>query len=76
MGPPLMVMTTYHHMFPDTRNKNIYMYGLWVGKSTVFKILEHLSCKEDRTIPYRHDQYTIKFSLTRGTRYIQYIYGF
>jgi hypothetical protein len=37
MGPPHMVMTTYHHMFPDTRNKDIY--DLWVGISIVFKIL-------------------------------------
>jgi hypothetical protein len=33
MGQPLMVMTRYHHMFPDTRNKNIY--GLLVGISMV-----------------------------------------
>jgi hypothetical protein len=24
-GPPRMIMATCHHMFPDTRNKNIYM---------------------------------------------------
>jgi hypothetical protein len=38
-----MVVTTKHHMLPDTRNKN--MYGVWVGISTVFKILEHLQLK-------------------------------
>jgi hypothetical protein len=29
-------------MFPDTRNKNIHVYGLWVGISTISKLLEHL----------------------------------
>jgi hypothetical protein len=52
-----MVMTTYHHMFLDTRNKD--MFGLQVGISIVFKILEHLGCKGDGTIPYSHDQHTI-----------------
>jgi hypothetical protein len=42
-------------MFPDTRNKNVY--GLWVGISTVFNILEHLQIKGDRTTPYGHDLY-------------------
>jgi hypothetical protein len=46
---PSMVMTTYHYMFSDTRNKNIY--GLWVGISTVFKILEHLQFRG--TGPFR-----------------------
>jgi hypothetical protein len=59
-----MVMTTYHHMFRDTRTKNIY--GMWVGISIVFKILEHLWCKGDGTILYGHDQHTIKCSVTQG----------
>jgi hypothetical protein len=29
MGPLRMVITTYHQMFPDTRNKNIY--SVWMG---------------------------------------------
>jgi hypothetical protein len=62
VGPPCMVMTTYHHIFPDTRNKN--MYDLWVGISTVFKILEYFRFKGEGTIPYDHDQHTIKSSMT------------
>jgi hypothetical protein len=60
MGPPRMVMSTYmyHHMFPETRNKNTY--GLWVGTSMVFKILEHLWFKGDVIILYGHDQHAIK----------------
>jgi hypothetical protein len=46
-----MVMTTYNHMFPDTRNKNIY--GSWVGISTVFKILEHFQSNGDGIIKFR-----------------------
>jgi hypothetical protein len=41
-----MIMTTYHHMFVDTRNKNIY--GLGVGISTVFEILGHFLFKGGR----------------------------
>jgi hypothetical protein len=37
----------------DTRNKDIY--GLGVGDSTVFKIIEHLRFKGDGTTPYGHD---------------------
>jgi hypothetical protein len=41
-----------------------------VGISTVFKILEHLWFKGDVTIPYGHDQHTIKFSLTQETIHV------
>jgi hypothetical protein len=63
-----MVMTAYHHMFHDTRNKSIY--GVWVGFSVVFKILEHLTFKGDRTIPYGHNQHSIKCSLSQETRIV------
>jgi hypothetical protein len=53
-------------MFFDTRNKN--MYGLGVGISTVFEILGHFLFREDRTTPYDHDLFTIRCSLTQGTR--------
>jgi hypothetical protein len=53
-------------MFLDTRNKN--MYGLRVGISTVFEIFRHFLFKEDGTTPYGHDLYTIRCSLTQGTR--------
>jgi hypothetical protein len=72
VGPPGMVMTTYHHMFPDTRNKN--KYGLWVGISRVFKVFEHLQFKRDGAIRYDHDQLTIKCSLTHEKR-IHMVYG-
>jgi hypothetical protein len=68
-----MVMITYHYMFPDTRNKNIY--APWVGISTVFKILEHLWFKNDITIPYGQNQLTTKCSMTQGTM-IPYNWGF
>jgi hypothetical protein len=61
-------------MFPDTMNKNIYV--VWVGISTIVKLLEHLWCKRDMAIPYGHDQHTIKGSLTQGTRiHMVYILG-
>jgi hypothetical protein len=44
------------------------MYGLGVGISTVFEILGHFLFKGDRTTPYGHDLYTIRWSLTQGTR--------
>jgi hypothetical protein len=44
------------------------------GISTFFMILEHLRFEGDGTIPYCHDQHTIKWSLTQGTR-IYVIYG-
>jgi hypothetical protein len=52
-------------VFADKRNKNIY--GLWMGISTVFKILKHFRFKGDETIQYGHDQHTIKCSLTQRT---------
>jgi hypothetical protein len=61
-------------MLPDTRNKNIYVYGICVGISTVYKILETLLLKGDETSPYGHDQHTIKCSLTKGIR-IYVVYG-
>jgi hypothetical protein len=69
MGPPCIVMTTYHHMFPDIRNKNTH--GLWLEMSIIFKMLEHLWCREDGTIPWGNDQHAIQCALTQGTR----IYG-
>jgi hypothetical protein len=36
VGPSCTVITTYHYMFVDIRNKNID--GLWVDISNVFKI--------------------------------------
>jgi hypothetical protein len=76
MGLSRMVMTTYHHIFPDKRNKNIHVYGLWVGISTVFKILKLLWCKGNRIIPHGHDLHNIKCSLTQGTRMLRYmVYG-
>jgi hypothetical protein len=65
LGPPLLDMTTYHHMFPDTRNKK--MYGLGMGISTDFKILQHLRIKWDITFSYGHDMHTMNCSLTQGT---------
>jgi hypothetical protein len=45
VGSPRMVMTTYHHRFPDAMNNNIY--ALWVRISTIFKIPERLWFKSD-----------------------------
>jgi hypothetical protein len=42
MGPPCMVMTI---RCPLTQESRIYMYGLGVGMSTVFKILGHFPFK-------------------------------
>jgi hypothetical protein len=53
-------------MFLDTRNKNIYGIGMRI--STVIEISEHLLFKVDGTIPYGHDQHTIKCPLTKGKR--------
>jgi hypothetical protein len=52
----------------------IRIYGLWVGILKVFKILEHLWFKGDVTIPFGHDQHTIKCSFRQGTR-IYMVYG-
>jgi hypothetical protein len=65
-------MSIYHHMFPDTRNKNI-IHIIWsIGED--FKILEHLWFNGDGTIPYGHDQHTIKCYLIKGKR-IHRVYG-
>jgi hypothetical protein len=50
-------------MFLDTTNKNIY--GLWVGTSTGFNILEHLWFKGDGNTLFGHDLYTIRCYLTQ-----------
>jgi hypothetical protein len=56
----------YHQMFLDTINKNIHVYGLGVGISTVSEIAEHFLFKGGTT-PYVHDLHTIRCSLARGT---------
>jgi hypothetical protein len=60
---PVWSSPTYHQMSLDTRMKD--MYGLGVGISMVFEILGQL--RGNRTIPYGHDLYTIRCSLTRET---------
>jgi hypothetical protein len=37
-----------HHMLLDIRNKNIHVYGLGVGVSVVFEILQHFLFKGGR----------------------------
>jgi hypothetical protein len=51
---------------PDKRIRD--MYGLGVGISTDFKIVGHFLFKGDRTTAYGYDLYTIRCSLTQGTR--------
>jgi hypothetical protein len=59
--------TIYYQIFFDKRNKNACM-GLGMGISTVFEILGHFLFREDRTVLYGHDLYTIRCSLTQRTR--------
>jgi hypothetical protein len=70
VGPPRMVITTYH-IFPDARNKHIY--ALWVGISTVFKILEQLRLTGPDHSVWSWSAYHQMLFDTRGFIHIDYL---